>query len=107
MALVDMKGAVPKPAETASIADPGEQDAYPWGLRLCFGKEALARLNLDQLPAIGASMSVRAVASVVSISEEQMQDGTAEKRLELQIEQIELVPGAPDRMYPSMVDGNG
>ncbi len=107
MALVDMKGAVPKPAETGSIADPGEMDAYPWGLRLCLGKEALDRLALPQMPAIGARMTVHAIASVVSVSEEQRQDGSTEKRLELQIEQVELTSGTPDRMFPSMAGDNG
>lgn len=87
----------------APIADNAPK--YPYGLCLCLNDDAMKKLGLTTLPAVGSKMSLTAVVVVTSVGSSQQQDGDAEVRADLQITDMELSPktdGASiaDRLYP-------
>jgi hypothetical protein len=78
---------------------------YPYGLCLCLNDEALAKLGITTLPAVGTKMALNAVVIVTSVGSSQQQDGEAENRAELQITDMELTPEAAVRDAASRLYG--
>lgn len=79
---------------------------YPWGTRLNLDEEQIAALGLKAMPAVGAPVGVEAVATVISVSEEQ-RDGKTFRRLELQITDMAIAAAGTDKyaaLYPKMKD---
>lgn len=82
---------------------------YPWGTRLNLDEEQIAALGMKALPAVGAPVGVEAVATVISVSEEQ-RDGKTYRRMELQITDLAIAAAGTNkyaRIYaddPSMKD---
>ena len=64
---------------------PHEGPKYPYGTCITIGKELMSKLEMDELPAVGAKFMVLAVAEVVEASKE---DG--EKKFELQITDLDM-----------------
>jgi len=110
MALVNLKND-PKEKETSTMVAPSyEEPAYPYGLCINLCDETLKKLGMP-MPAIGATITFVARATVTSVSqyEEAKPDaedgGSLERSVGLQITDMDL--GAPaarpmaDRMYRS------
>ena len=64
---------------------------FPWGLRLNLDQDALEKLGIE-LPDIGDSFLVVAVATVQSVSEHKSDDHTSQD-VSLQIEKLSLDAG--------------
>lgn len=101
--MIDMKRSVEK-AESALLA-PEMQDEYPYGLRIHLGNDELAKLNMAELPAIGVEMTLTAKVRVVEVSQSDSVNGEPHRRVEMQIEQMNLSTNksAEQAMYPSML----
>ena len=74
-----------KVEEVSPISDAPD---YPYGLRLSLDEDALDKLGIE-LPDVGDSFFVVAVATVQSVSEHQS-EGSTSQNVELQIEQLSL-----------------
>ncbi|MGE9805410.1 capsid staple protein, partial [Escherichia coli] len=72
---------------------PETKDQYPWGLRITLDNESLQRLGLNakSLPAVGDSISVKAMANVCSVSTRTTDHGE-DNYVELQITDIGVAP---------------
>tara|TARA_R100001463_G_scaffold53095_1_gene104054 strand:+ start:735 stop:1112 length:378 start_codon:yes stop_codon:yes gene_type:complete len=82
MDLIDLKK---EPEQAYSEGEMYEdQPAYSYGLCISLGEEELAKLGIEELPAAGAEMMIKAMAYVKTASEKKEMDGTS-KHLELQI----------------------
>ena len=68
--------------DTSDIPD------YPWGLRLNLDQDAIDKLGID-LPSVGDSFFVVALAKVRSVSEHESDDRKTQD-ISLQIEQLSL-----------------
>lgn len=78
-----------------------DEPDYPWGLRLQLTEDQLKALGVESLPASGAPVAIEATATVVGMSEEQL-DGETRRRLDLQITDMALAAagaGKFSRMY--------
>lgn len=65
-----------------------ERPRYPWGLQLCLESEQLAALGILELPKMGSSMTITAVAKVTRCSEEEVENGEPRRSVSLQITDI-------------------
>ena len=106
MKLVSMKkeGGHGKDCCCCSTAPSGcSEPDYPWGTRLNLDEDQIAALGITSLPAAGAPVGVEAVATVISVSEEQ-RDGKTFRRMELQITDLALAttpaPKHAEVLYP-------
>lgn len=109
MKMIDMKNTVQ--TKDSSLVSPIEQDEYPYGLRINLNNETLAKLGMTELPPIDAEFKLMALVCVVGITQNDSTGETPYKSVDLQIEQMTLVPaqeeaGEEDKakaMFPSMV----
>lgn len=119
--MVSMKS---DPAATKSTPDPAGMPAepqFPWGLRINLDNDALLKLGIKKLPAVGGKLMIEAAVTIVTVNEQQVQGGEPRRSLELQITDLCLGdtddkgddkgegkadkgPKAikTDKMYPSM-----
>jgi len=70
-----------------------EQPKYPYGLRLTLDDEAIETLGITTMPEVGISLSLMAKVKVVGVSATEVlkdDDTTPERRIELQITDMEL-----------------
>lgn len=92
--------------ETQTMVDDGVREGYPWGTQITLTGVELDKLGLGLLP-IGASVAFKA-QSVVTQAGKQAEPG-AERRLELQITDMEIQPAdaptAADKLYGNMYKG--
>ena len=84
--LRDMKLSRSEKAEDAEVAS--ERPEYPYGLQLNLDQDALEKLGIE-LPDVGDTFFVVAVAKVLSVSERKSQEHTSQD-VSLQIEQLSL-----------------
>lgn len=92
--MVNMKRRKAAPSKNEVCETVPADDQYPWGLRLTVGTEELDKLDLGRLPLPGAVVSLSGKARVVSVSEEVRGRDKTDRRLELQITDLDLVKGA-------------
>jgi hypothetical protein len=93
MKLVNMKL---DPAEAKKMAEPcamGDAPRYPWGLQLNLDNDAIEKLGIDKLPAVGKSLQLVALVNVVSVSSNQTEGGDERKSVSLQITDLGLEAG--------------
>jgi hypothetical protein len=111
MQMIDMKNTVK--TKDSSLVSPIEQDEYPYGLRIRLDNDTLKKLGITELPAIDSEHKLVALACVVGLSvNESAGDGEPYRSIELQIEQLALMPAKEEAgeatdpakaMYPSML----
>lgn len=70
----------------------GEGPRYPYGLTLCLGDEALAKLGVSSLPAVGTKILVVAEAYVSGISMRERQGGKRTQDVDIQITALDIQP---------------
>lgn len=90
---------------------------YPWGVRLCLTNDELEKLGIPTLadaPAVGASVRLDAVGTVVYVSEDgEVPEGQPpRRRVEIQITELGLGAAAKPRsgagrLYGSAADDDG
>lgn len=89
MAQVDM---TMSSEEAKEQYEPTESDApkYPWGLKLTLDDDALEKLGITSMPAVGTKMQLSATVEVCSTSAYSTQEGESEASVSLQITAMEL-----------------
>lgn len=93
--------------EAKEQMEPTAMDApqYPWGLKITLDDDALKKLGLTQLPAVGAKLQLSATVEVCSTSAYSTQEGEAETSVSLQITAMELSGGQQSSSAASMLYG--
>lgn len=85
MAMTNMAREKKLATEGGEAVSLGEDDKYPYGLRISLDSEALKKLGLDKIPAVGVQLCIEANVKVIGVRSEEEQDGTTENNMELQI----------------------
>lgn len=67
-----------------------DKPVYPYGLRIHLDNESLDKLGIKELPVVGVQMKLTALVGVVEVSVMERQEGEPERRMELQIMDMEL-----------------
>ena len=113
MQMIDMKSIVK--TKDSSLVSPVEQDEYPYGLRIRLDNDTLKKLGLTELPAIDSEHKLVALVCVVGLTmNESAGEGEPYRSVELQIEQMALMPAEEEddegerkdpakAMYPTML----
>lgn len=84
--LTDMAKSPDKAMETATPVSVGEQDKYPWGLRISLTHDELEKLGVDKADwEVGDTFHLQAFAKITSISENQKESGETDCCVSLQI----------------------
>lgn len=93
MAMADMKMSKSEGIKY-EVATEKEDDGpqYPYGLCIHLEQDQLEKLGITELPKVGAAMMIHANAYVKTVSQYDTQDGE-DKRVELQITELEIAPG--------------
>lgn len=102
--MINMKMS-PKEAKEWSEPSPAEAPEYPYGLSIDLSDESLAKLGITELPKVGAQLEIRAKVTVTSTSSYETQGGEPDKRVCLQITDMELGAAQAEsaqRLYPGM-----
>ena len=104
MAMVNMKMSA---EEAKEQTEPTAADApqYPWGLKLNLDDDALEKLGLTTMPAVGTKMQLAATVEVCSTSSYSDQKGEAESSVSLQITAMELGAAQQSSDAASMLYG--
>ena len=92
--LVDMRlQPQPKAEEKTLLSVDSDHPEYPYGLRITLADESLTKLGMSELPTIDAEFTLEALACVISVSRNYIQDPSMQRRsLELQIKTLQLTP---------------
>jgi len=91
--LISVKLPKKSKSNTAGVpveASKGDQERYPWGLRLRFEDEVIDKFSGLLRKTIGDKVSVEAVGEVTSISSSKHQDGNNYDSVEIQITAIRV-----------------
>ncbi|MCK5604860.1 hypothetical protein KAR91_23420 [Candidatus Pacearchaeota archaeon] len=89
--LTDMKRTKAEKKEGSETACcPGDQEDYPYGLRIHLNTEEIEKLGIS-LPEVGSTMVLIANAKVVSVRESADENGN-DRNIEFQITEMELAP---------------
>lgn len=67
-----------------------EEPRYPWGLRITLDNEALQKLDLLAMPAVGESLMLHARVHVCRVSKSEVEGEEKRRDLELQITDLAL-----------------
>lgn len=92
MKLVDMK--IPKKtkaqrkAEMSPSTIGGDQEQYPWGLRLNFNSKEIEKLPALKKAVAGARVKIAAIAKVIEVRITDAEKGRKRHNIELQIQKI-------------------
>lgn len=103
MALKDMAltAAEAKEQYGDRCAGPNDADSdapkYPWGLSICLGDEALAKLGIGLMP-VGTEVMIMAKATVTGTSSRARQNGDNSQDMDMQITALDLAPTQADPM---------
>lgn len=94
MALVSMKMSASERKEYANETIASDAPSYPWGLCIHLDDDALNKLGLTEMPAVGTELMVMAKV-VVKGTSAHARDGEMDHRsVEMQITDMELGPVA-------------
>ncbi|MER1940643.1 capsid staple protein [Castellaniella sp. FW104-16D08] len=106
MPMVSMKLSAQAAQAYNSPVPSGDAPMYPWGLTVSLDNESMKRLGLDTAPPeVGTTMVLMATVEVTSVRSEKEHDGDTRAGADLQITEMELLPGRrdtdPRSMYPN------
>lgn len=91
--MVNMKMSAEE-AKEATSCSPTDGPEYPYGLCIDLDDDALAKLGITELPAVGAKMTLHALAVVTRTGANTTQGQETENRVGLQITDLELAPAS-------------
>jgi len=84
---IDPKKRDEKYAESVSVDRP----VYPWGLEVRLDEDALEKLALDELPAVGGSLMLHARVDVTAVSDrEEVTDGKTRRHRDVTLQITDL-----------------
>ena len=107
MKQVSMKRSKAERENSASTVMEGESPDYPWGLRITLNDEQLDALGLGRLPVVGGKVKIEATAAVQSVSDEAVDDGKRNRRVELQITDLAVEVPRGQHDYDSIYGKEG
>lgn len=84
------------PVESSPYVGP----KYPYGLCICLCDDEIDKLGIDGMPDAGDMVLLNALAKVTSVNMSERDDGTSNRRIELQITHMGV-----DEDQPSPDDG--
>ncbi|NIF51408.1 capsid staple protein [Burkholderia sp. Ax-1724] len=94
-----------KAAEERWSAEAETGPDYPYGLCINLGADELKKLGIDDLPSVGAEMTMTATVKVTSVSSYESSGSEGSKSVSLQITQMALDdgngPSAAEKLYGS------
>jgi hypothetical protein len=67
---------------------PGDEETFPWGLRLRLEEESLTKLKMD-LPKVGSNVKIEAIGKVVEVSQHES-DKRTNRHVEIQIQKLSV-----------------
>ena len=105
MKLQSMKRTEEDRKKSAGTIMEGEQPDYPWGLRITLNDEQIKALGIKALPAVGAKCAIEAVGIIQSVSDEAVDNGESNQRIEIQITDLALAAPGTSK-FAAMYDGD-
>lgn len=99
------KEEVKKKNASLSIASDGDGERYPYGTRLDLDKEALDKLGITDMPAVGTKMMLEAKVTVIG-SRQSASDKSEHRSIELQITDMELGSDGDEVSEGELTRGN-
>lgn len=88
MKLFSVKRPKKKSGKAMEVPSDIERERYPWGLRLTFEKEDIAKVKVLQNIAVGAKVNVQATGKVVSVRTSDNEDERKRHTVEIQIQKV-------------------
>lgn len=107
MKLTNMKMSAQEAKEYAQPTVAANAPEYPWGLSIELNRDALAKLGIEKLPELGASMELMAKVEVCGASGYKEQDGDKNLSLRLQITDMAIEAAAPESSAADKLYGKG
>lgn len=106
MAMVSMKMSASERKEYSTEAIASDAPSYPYGLCLHLDDDALQKLGLTEMPAVGTELMVMAKAIVKGTSAHAYEGEQAHRSVDVQITDLELgsvasASSAADALYGS------
>ena len=74
-----------------------EGPKYPYGLKICLNEECIAKLEMASMPDVGTTLNLSAVVEVCEVGQYQKENGEKERRLDLQITDMELMAAKEEK----------
>lgn len=95
----DMRGPMSEPVD-----DMDEQDAYPYGLQINLDEKSMDKLDMPDMPEVGAEMMLMAKVKVNNVHQSDSAGGGKHVSVGLQITDMALMPAkekasTADKMY--------
>jgi len=90
MQLIDMKRPKKTKAQLKTYCDvpAGNDEQYPWGLKITLDKDEIAKIKgLEKIPA-GATVNISAVGKIIEVAITNKDTEKTRHRIEIQIQQI-------------------
>lgn len=88
--MASMKKVYKDNSSHGDCVEESDKPVYPYGLRIHLDNESLDKLGIKELPSTGAQMKLTALVGVIEVSVMERQEGEPERRMELQIMDMEL-----------------
>jgi hypothetical protein len=101
MAMINMAREVKRGETENEVAALGDDDKYPYGLRINLNSEVLEKLGLDKTPSVGVQLCIEANVKVIGVRSEEEQDGTTENAMELQITDMMFCDPVEEKKDPA------
>lgn len=94
-----------KEAKDKLEPSPSDRPKFPFGLTVHLDEDTVSKLDMKEMPKVGAKMSLIAVVNVESVSESETQGSKKNRSIQLQITDMALVKeedprDAVDVLYP-------
>lgn len=92
--------------ETEPMAPDADRPLFPYGTSLYLNDETLAKLGIDEMPDVGTTLLITAVAKVTGTSEREYEGGS-HRTLDIQFTEMSLEEGeeAPEPEEKQTFDG--
>lgn len=94
-----------KSAVTSLYEAPSDAEEYDYGLRISLGDEELEKLGIKKLE-VGKKVMIAAVAEVIEFSENESDNGKR-RRIELQIQKMDITQGSNNAIDVLYGDSDG
>lgn len=113
VASLELTKAEAKKESGPGVSPDAEQPKYPWGTSMYLNDEALAKLGITEMPDVGTTLVIQAVAKVTGTSEREYEGGS-HRTLDIQFvemgceegeeapepEEGQTFSGAASKLYP-------
>lgn len=78
------------------LAADQQEDQFPYGLRVNLTEKEMEKLGIKDLPNVGDTVMIHAMAEVQSVSQSESQDGGMNKNISYQITDMAIEKGQPE-----------